>query len=106
MFFVGTIVFGVLTVLGTMVFLAQIPGAAARGVLGGITFPLRVAWDGASYLLTREKIAWHMARATLMYCVPFYHPSWRKTEHLVARGLATGAIVGAPTRPARGAGHA
>ena len=94
-FLSGTLVFALLSVIGTAIILAQIPVLQGRGPIGWLCFPMRVVRDGVMFLLVREKLAWHVLRSSLVYLMPFYHPSRRATDALVRRGLAASADAGA-----------
>jgi predicted metal-dependent hydrolase/protein-S-isoprenylcysteine O-methyltransferase Ste14 len=97
-FVMGTLAFAALSAIGTLVFLAQIPALQGRGVFGYLTYPLRVLWDGTSYFLVREKVAWHALRSMIAYLIPFHHPDWRATGALVQLGLEASAESGASLR--------
>jgi predicted metal-dependent hydrolase len=101
MFVFATIAFGVLTAIGTVVMLGQIPRVQGRR-LGWLTYPFRVLWDGATFLLLREKMLLHGARAFVEYLRPGFHPSARATDELIPRALdlahTAGATIGDPPR--------
>jgi predicted metal-dependent hydrolase len=97
-FVMGTLAFAALSAIGTVVFLAQIPALQGRGVVGYLSFPLRILWDGTSYFLVREKVAWHALRGMIAYLIPFHHPDRRPTSDLVRLGLEASALSGASLR--------
>ena len=101
MFAVGTLAFGVLSVVGTAVLLVQIPALQGRGVLGWIAFPVRVAWDGIAFCLVREKLLWHVVWGMLRYAMPFFHPDRTPTDHLATAALELSVASGAAPRPLR-----
>lgn len=107
MFAFGTLAFGVLSLVGTLVILIQIPALQGRGVLGWLVYPLRVVWDGIAFCFVREKIGLHIAWGTLRYLVPFYHPDGllrrRSGAELARIALERAVAAGAAPRPLRGA---
>jgi methanethiol S-methyltransferase len=112
MFLFGTLAFGLLSLAGSFAILVQIPALQGRGVIGWITYPVRVAWDGVAFCLVREKITWHVLWGTLRYLVPFYHPDGFRRgfgsagrdpapDPLAAVGLSRAIAAGAAPRPLR-----
>ena len=101
MFAVGTLSFGVQTVVGTLAVLVQIPALEGRGVLGWLVFPVRVLWDAIAFCFVRERLVWHALWAMLRYLMPFFHPDQRPTDELARSALALSVVAGAGLEPAR-----
>ncbi len=107
MFAFGTLAFGLLSVVGTLVILLQIPRLQGRGALGWLVYPVRVVWDGIVFGLVREKMTWHVLWGTLRYLMPFYHPDGvrrghgGRTDTDWTSGLERAVAAGAAPRPLR-----
>jgi predicted metal-dependent hydrolase/protein-S-isoprenylcysteine O-methyltransferase Ste14 len=102
MFAFGTLAFGLLSIGGTIAILIQIPGLQGRGLIGWLSYPLRVVWDGIVFGLVREKMIWRVVWAAVRYATPSFHPAGRPgLDDLVATGLALAATTGASPRPLR-----
>lgn len=94
MFLLSTLVFGLLTLAGTLYFLAQIPFLQGRR-LGLLTYPFRVLHDGVRFLFVDEKMALKGLRAFFAYLRPGFHPDQRDTGALVDHALQLSRDAGA-----------